>query len=246
MLRFRRASTPSLSFSISDESGFIADRTEAAAVRRMSMCDFDTPLLMLPLKLPSPKARPTKLSKVSFEANETAQDVETRASSKASTLSEERIVVQDEQTALTLCLQERQQAKQLLISAISQGDPSELAGAIAHARSKGVDNNMLAKAEATHKQLKASKLRKQLQNCGSSKISLNSSFPETLQAWSLPKQREVTPISPEAQARLTGMMEAQSFISESFEAWAVPRKSLHSRMQRRTRSSRSMTSIRVP
>jgi len=277
----RRASTPCLSFSSLEESSFKADRTDAAMSspksalsfyseaskqRRKSLGDFGTPL---PLVMPPLRNRPGSATAMSLDLAKVADET--------TKIMQEPLVVEDERTALTRCMNEELQAKKSLVFAMTQPDPSVLAEAIANARLKGVDNDKLVKAEATLKQLRATKVRKQIQKCGSSSSlaplngPLISTLPEAsnLKPRSSSKPLNHVSISPEAQAALAGMMEAQSFCedhktvdpsmqrrrrastsltseAQSFISQACEdRKAVGSSMQRRRRGSTSLTSIRM-
>lgn len=243
----RRASTPCLSFSSLDEGSFKADHTDAAVLsnksalslysdaskqRRKSLGDFGIPL---PLLMPPLRVRPSSA---------TAMSIDLKDSCETTKIVQAPLVVEDERTALARCLHEELQAKKSLVFAMTQGDPSVLAEAIANARLKCVDDDKLVKAEALLKQLRASKVRKQVQKCGSSSLApLTSTLPEASR-WkprSTSKQLNRASISPEAQAVLAGMIEAQSFISQGFE----DRKSVCPAMHRRRRSSLSDASQEV-
>jgi len=279
MFRGRRASTPSLSFCFADSSGFNADITdvammkrkswvdgsgftadlpdaatmrrkslidgsgsmadlkEVAALRRKSLVDYGTPLQIPLLRLHSPKAKAMSID-LANESPKTIEIVQQANQRQELVAVSQAIVVEDEQTALVHCSQARWHAKKALISAM-RGGASDLAEAVAYARSQGVDNNILIKAEATFKQRKAAEVRSQCkQKCCSTMASTFAEAPD-------PAKLKAASISPEGQAALDGMMEAQTIISGDFKASAVFHKSPHPSMQRRRRSSFSVTDIRV-
>jgi hypothetical protein len=268
------------------ERSFMADQTDTAMPFLKSPSRFAAPLRTSPLKLPCREGAFEVAVESEAPSRQTTPNQEQRTVSPLS-------IIENEQMALTRCLQEQSEAKKSLASAVSSGDATELAEAIACAKSAGVENNHVAQAQETLKHLKSRQMResmqkrrcsvaclsltlpealtsKPLQQHRSSISRLNSPFPEALQPWSRIEQNppgSLAPesqamerqISPEAEALLAGMMEAQTFISQSFEvsqvvkrkhekhSAAVPSKNSCPSLQhqRRRRSSMSMTSIRL-
>lgn len=272
------------------ERSFMADQTDTAMPFLKSLNGFGATPGTPPVKLPCREGACEVAADSQAPSRQTTPNQEQRTVSPLS-------IIENEEMALTRCLQEQSEAKKSLLSAVSSGDATELAEAIARAKSTGVDNTHVAQAQETLKHLKSRQMResmqkrrcsvaslnatlpaaleprstsKALQKHRSSISRLNSTFPEALEPWTrieqspsgsrAPESQAMErQISPEAEALLAGMMEAQTFISQSFEVSQVVKhkNEKHSAVvpsknscpslqhQRRRRSSMSMTSIRL-